>query len=225
MKRLLRQSLLTCIILLTVVPMAESSYFQHIKIYVHPELKAGKVSVHSVGILPFQVQNAREAAKIERALTSVLKTVLGQHGCTVVKSVFTEEAQATDTELKYTFADVERQFDMLDSKILKEPQLVQEGRYTMGDVVNKLDPEGTADALVFVRAGMQEKSHRALLETFTNLVFNTEIAVVDARTGNVLYYANLIDENPIGVSQEPEKRLVKPITKVFNEFPGTANGK
>jgi hypothetical protein len=225
MKRLLWQGLLTCVALLTFVSPLESSLLQHVKAYAHPDLKTGKVSVHSVGILPFQVQNTANAEKIEKALTSILQDVLRQHGCTVVKSMFTEEALTADTELKYTFVDVGRQFDTLNAQIVKKPQDMQEGRYTMGYVVNKLNPDGAADALVFVRAGNEERTYRALLETFTKLVFSAEIAVVDARTGDVLYYTDLTDEHIIGVDSKPEQRLVKPITKAFKEFPGTASGK
>lgn len=220
MKHLLLQCFLTGFALLLVPRLAEPSFFQHTKAYVHPDLKAGKFSVRSVLILPPQIEvgrgpvEARADAErgIEAEFAHDLARVLEDHGCHVLEDKFTQEALANDIQRRYMLADFRGQADMLEAEIARKPEDVGTGRYTMGYIVNKLDPNAQADALIFVSGGI------------SGLWFLAEIAVVDTRTGDVLYYATLIDKDGPDVLKKPE-RLAKPIDEAFKEFPGKSNEK
>lgn len=136
-----------------------------------------------------------------------VQAALKQHGCVVLKNVFTKKALAADVELKYTFVDIRNQFDTLDAIIKQEPEDVETGRFSMGYIVNKLNPGGTADALVFMRA-------------YLGGSFFAEIVVVDARNGNIPYYVTVRDQRAKLVAKKPE-RLVTLIGKAFEQFPGS----
>jgi hypothetical protein len=220
MKHFLWQCFLTGLALLLVPRLAEPSFFQHTKAYEHPDLKAGKVSVRSVLILPPRIEvergpidaRADEGRRLEAEFARDLARVLEDHGCHVLEDKFTQEALASDIQRRYMLADFRGQADMLDAEIARKPENVQTGRYTMGYIVNKLDPNAEADALIFVRGGIY------------GLWFMADIAVVDARTGNVLYYATLSDKNAPDVLKKPE-RLAKPMNEAFKKFPGKSSGK
>lgn len=220
MKRFLLQASLTMLALLLVSPWAYSSIFQHIKACTNPDLKAGKVSVHSVRILPFWVDSQTKAPEIKEALTQILQSVLKQHGCSVLEGKFSEKALAGNIELKYTVADLEKQFDTLDSIIEEQPLDVEKGRFSLGYVVNKLNPGESTDALVFVHSGIGP----VVIFSYVKVAFFADIAIVDARTGNILYYAKLSDERIDLVLKKPE-RLTTPVTKAFKHFPGTTKTK
>jgi hypothetical protein len=220
MKKFLWQCFLTGFALLLVPSLAEPSFFQHTKAYVHADLKAGRVSVRSVLILPPQIDvgrgpvDARPDAerRIEAEFARDLASALEDHGCHVLEDRFTPEALASDIQRRYMLADFRGQADTLEAEIARKPEDIGTGRYTMGYIVNHLDLNAEADALIFVSGGI------------SGLWFLAEIAVVDARTGNVLYYATLIDKDGPDVLKKPE-RLAKPINEAFKMFPGTSSGK
>lgn len=214
MKRSLFQASIMTLALLLAASWAYSSIFQHIKACRNPDLKSGKVSVHSVRILPFWVDSEKKAPEIKEALTQILQSVLKQHGCSVLRDKFSEKALDANIDLKYTVADLEKQFDTLDTIMVNQPIDVEKGRFSMGYVVNKLNPGEAADALVFVHSGIGP----VVIFSYVKVAFFADIAVVDARTGNVLYYAKLSDERFDLVIKKPE-RLTTPVTKAFKHFP------
>lgn len=235
MKNFLLKTLLAGLALTLAAPLGSASFFQQVKTYENAELKAGKVTIHSVIILPPQIEMRKSKVKsseelpdvehkLEETVPRILREVLSQHHCSVLKGRFSKKVLISNTNLKYTLADLQKQFDTLDTKIERKPEDVRQGRFSLGYAVDKLNPGGEADAVIFVRGNGELKTGgKMLVSGLTGhgaaMQFLTEIAVVDARTGKVLYYTYVIERRPDLLVKRPA-RLTKPITKGFKKFPG-----
>ncbi len=193
--------------------------------YESPEMKAGQVHVQSVLILPPEVSLAKSGFKssdplleeshdIELRLSAYVAQILREHGYTAVTNPFTTQALDADSDLKYALGDLQKQFDSLDILIWKKSKDVRKDRFTMGAAVNKINPGGAADVLVFTRGdGRQITGGLMAAEIIGGFgpspYFHLQIAVVDARTGSVLYYGkNNVGDNFPGA-----------VRWIFKDFP------
>ena len=199
----------------------------------HPDLKSGKTVLKNALIVPPNVRIVKsgvksneemieESRQIENALSPVIADVLQERQCAVNNQVLTTDALEKDTELKYAVADLQKRFDEIFSQLQRKPKDIRKGRFTMGDEVAKLNPGGTADALVFVRGfgsistgGKLFLSAMAGAAAYSGTVYH--IVVVDARTGTVLYYGVALQggnpaKNPAGSKKSVERS--------FKNFPG-----
>lgn len=196
----------------------------------HPDLKAGKLKPMRLHVLPPQVEVVRlgmksteglieESQKVEQALPGILNNVFTQRGFTLVPSPFTKEALSQDEEVKYALADIQKQFDAIFPQIAKKPKDIRKGRFTMGDEVSKFG--AGADAILFVRAHGQLSTGGK--KTFAILIggpgavdlYTVDTVMVDAHTGNVLYYARTLSTG--NFVKEPD-RMTKPIEGSHKNF-------
>jgi len=143
-------------------------------------------------------------------------------GCKAVAGPSTDETPNGDNDMKYALPDLQKQFDLLDRELWKKHRDVRKGRFTMGDTVNKLNPGGGTDALVFTRVYDQEVTGGEIAMVIfsgfgSSPDFVLEIAVVDARTGIVLYYGRDSALN----DKKASTVLVRDILK---KFPCSAGG-
>jgi len=194
------QRIATIILLAFLAMPAWSQQFEH------PDLKSGKAVVKTLVLLPPNVRivkngvkSTEEMVEESRAAESVLPPLiteaLNKKHCEVNDKAFAGDALEKDADLKYAVADLQKRFDEVLPQIQKKPKDVRKGRFTLGDEVAKLNPGGTADALVFIRGfGQQVTGGKAFLSAmahtynFSGTIYH--IAVVDAHTGNVLYYGS-----------------------------------
>jgi hypothetical protein len=204
----------------------------------HPDLKSGKAVVKNVVIVPPNVKFVKSGVKsveemtevsrdLENALPPLISEALIKKHCDVNDKVFAGEALEKDPDLKYAVADLQKRFDEVLPQLQKKPKDVRKGRFTLGEDVAKLNPGGTAAALIFVRGfGQTVTGGKAFLSamahTYTYSGIFYHIAVVDAHTGNVLYYgvANGLGG---GGMVKTSKGAGKSLEKFFKNFPdGTA---
>ncbi|MCI0624306.1 MAG: mannose-6-phosphate isomerase [Acidobacteria bacterium] len=168
-----------------------------------------------------------EAQQVEAALPGIIANVLQQSGCQVLPDPFTSASLEQNTELRYALADLQSQFDKLSEQFQKKPKDVRKGRFTLGDEVLKLNP-GSADALIFVRANgylsTGGKKVFAALVGGPGLYENVfvSIAVVDARTGALLYLGRSLT---MGNFAKNTESMAKPIEKSFKNFAKAAKVK
>jgi hypothetical protein len=197
----------------------------------HPDLKSGKTMVKNVVILPPNVKIVKNGVKaveeltevsrdLENALPPLITEALNQKHCEVNDKAFTSDALEKDSDLKYAVADLQKRFDEVLPQIQKKPKDVRKGRFTLGDDVAKLNPGGTADALLFVRGFGQEVTGGkaflgALAHTYTPTGAVYYIAVVDAHNGAVLYYG-IAYTGPRDPARRPAKKTLE---KFFKNFP------
>jgi hypothetical protein len=199
----------------------------------HPDLKSGKVVLKNVVILPPSVKMMKSGVKgneemieesraFEGALPPVVTSVLQQHQCTVDDKLLSPETEEKDPDIRYAIADLQKQFDEMLPQLERKPKDIRKGRFTMGDEVAKLNPGGALDALVFVRgAGQVNTGGKMFLTAMAGgAVYNVvvyHIAVVDARSGAVLYYGVALQA---GDPVKNPKGFQKSIEKLFKNFPG-----
>lgn len=192
----MQRKLITLILLL--FPATVWAQFQN------PDLKKGKVAVKNVVLLPANitilksgVKSNEEVLDISRKLEDIVPPVIAgalrQHGCTVDDAAFSTDVLERNPDLKYGLADMQKRFADLYPKLRKNPKDVLKGRFTLGDEVARLNPSGATDALIFVQGvGKVTTGGKRWLGGTTSIIDTDnakyDIAVVDARTGLVLYY-------------------------------------
>ena len=204
----------------------------------HPDLKSGKAVVKNLVIVPPNVKVVKNGVKaveemtemsrdLENALPPLITEALNQKHCEVNDKAFSSDALEKDSDLKYAVADLQKRFDEVLPQMQRKPKDVRKGRFTLGDEVAKLNPGGTADALIFVRGyGQMVTGGKAFLSamahTYTYSGIFYHIAVVDAHTGNVLYYG-IANGLGGGGMVKTSKGAGKSLEKFFKNFPdGTA---
>ena len=199
----------------------------------HPDLKSGKAVVKNVVILPPNVRIVKNGVKaveemtaesraLELALAPLIVGGLNSRHCDVNDKAFSNDALEKDADLKYAVADLQKKFDEMLPQLERKPKDIRKGRFTLGDDVAKLNPGGTADALVFARGHGQivtggKAFLTAMAHTYTGSFANYEIAVVDARSGNILYFGTVLTPTE-SITNNPQKSQ-KWFNSFFKKFP------
>jgi len=139
-----------------------------------------------------------QSRQLETAFQRVANSLLAAKGCTVLPDLLASASPGNDSDLKYAIADLEKSFDQLQAKISKKSKDVPRGRFTLGDEVSKVNPDGSADALLFIRGqGLLTTGGERTFDIMTGGVvglliaedrLSLQAAVVDARTGTVIGY-------------------------------------
>jgi hypothetical protein len=171
----------------------------------HPDLKSGKKHVTNIILMPIQAEINKvgmkgpepmmeESRRVEKEMTPVVVDVLRKLSCSVDDKALGPEVLASDSELRYIVDDLQKQYDATTIQMVKKSKDVRKGRFSLGDSVAKLPGGEKADALLFVRASGQVLTggKKAFGWLVTGQVFDVVqmlFGVVDARTGEVLYFA------------------------------------
>jgi len=196
-----------------------------------PDLASGKKAVHTVLIIPAQVNIVKsgmkgnetlvaESRSIEQALSPLVGSVLAQIGCQVLPDMFNEEALEKNPDVKYALADLQSRFDKMGEQMSRKLKDVSKGRFTMGDDVANFSPGATADALVFIRGqGVISTGGKKAFGLVTGVGgysgVGIDIALVDAQSGALLYYA--LSGTGGDFVNQPD-RMKKPIENSFKKF-------
>lgn len=198
--------------------------------FLHPKVTAKQIVIRNVVILPAKVDIVRTglkgpegmaaeseelSARVEKTLTEVLATQ---------KKINTVSGPAAspdgDAKAKYAMADIQAKFDDLLPKIQKKRGDVTKGRFTLGDEVLNLNLDKGADAIVFIRGQGQKltsgKTAFVILVGGMPAYLRLQITIVDARTGDVLLYADPIRS---GDPTAPTDQLRKMIEKAIKKLP------
>jgi len=197
----------------------------------HPDLTSHKKQVHSLLFMPAQVKLTKvgmkgaepmieESAQTEVALSAVVMKVLRELGYKVNQGALTPEDLQKDQDLRYTVDDLQERFDNELQRMSKKAKDVRKGRFTLGDEVTKLQAGEGVDALLFVRAEGQietgsRKAFGALVAGGVYDMAFMHFGVVDAKTGDVLYFARPIALRNIAKDSEKTEGVVR---KSFKNF-------
>ena len=199
--------------------------------FLHP--KIGKeTAIRNVVILPAKVDIVRsgmkgpegmaaESEELSLRVEKVVAEVLAAQ-----KKIVALNAPAPSdggAQAKYTVADMQAKFDDLLPKIVKKRSDVKKGRFTMGDEVLNLNIDKNADAIVFIRGAGQKltsgKTAFNLLVGGVPAYLRLQIAIVDARSGEVLLYTDpILGGDPTTAND----RLRKALEKGFKKLPGVS---
>jgi hypothetical protein len=197
----------------------------------HPDLKSGKKQVRSMVLMPVQVEITKvgmkgaepmmeESRQTEQALTPVIGTVLHNLGYKLDMESLSRGTLEKDPDLRYTVDDLQKKFDEELKQMNRKSKDVRKGRFTLGDEVAKLPAGEKVDALLFVRAEGEVLTggKKAFGWLVTGAAFDTAMmhfGVVDARTGDVLYFAKPVMVKNIAKKSEEAAGSVK---KSFKNF-------
>jgi len=173
--------------------------------FAHPELKSGSRHVQKLMIMPIQVQLTKlgmkgselmteESMQAQKSLTPVLAGIFRQQGYRVDEATVSPAALETDADLRYTVDDLQKKFDDVLKIMKHKAGDVRKGRFSLGDNVTKLAAGENVDALLFVRASGRlltggRKAYSLLVNPLCWDNITMYIGLVDAQTGNVLYFA------------------------------------
>ena len=175
-----------------------------------PKLKSQEVKVHNLYVLPPIVNMTKQGVKGSEGMGKEEEDAAGTVGTSVsaalkatgltAETPFTEDALKDNNDLKYAVADVQKKFDEIAPQLYKKPKDVRKGRFTLGDMVAALNSKGTADALVMVRSdGVKQTKGKAFMSgglvgmaTSGKATFTTRVALVDAKSGDILYLCTYI---------------------------------
>jgi len=199
----------------------------------HPKLKSKEVAIRKVIILPPKIEIVRqgmkggegmlkESAEVSAAVHKMVAQAFRDKKMEALDGPSAPEAAQENETQRHSLADVQNRYDTLAANLFKKPKDVNKGRFTMGDEVVNFNPDGAADALVFIRGSGTELTGGK--KTFGILVYGATrsslfftISLVDARTGDVLYLANV---RALGnIVKETEKTLAKPLAKSLKKLP------
>jgi hypothetical protein len=199
--------------------------------FVHPDLMSRKKQVHFLLLMPVQVQLTKlgmkgpepmmeESLQTEHALTPVIANVLQQLGYKLDQESLAPAALEKDPDLRYAVDDLQKRFDGELDRMNRKAKDVRKGRFTLGDEVTKLSAGEGVDALLFVRAKGQvltggKKAFGALVAGPKNDTAFMHFGVVDARTGDVLYFARPVVLR--NIAKDPEKTTGN-VKKSFKNF-------
>jgi hypothetical protein len=197
----------------------------------HPDLKSHKKQVRSFLFMPAQVKLTKvgmkgaepmmeESRQTEVALSSVIVRVLRELGYKVDQEALAPAVLQKDSDLRYTVDDLQKKFDDELQLMNRKAKDVRKGRFTLGDEVTKLPAGEGVDALLFVRAEGQvltggKKAFGILVTGAASDVAMMHFGVVDAKTGDVLYFARPVALRNIAKDSEKTAGVVK---KSFKNF-------
>jgi hypothetical protein len=203
----------------------------------HPDLKSGKKHVQSLVFMPVQVQLTRlgmkgsepmmeESRQTEQDLTLVIADVLHELGYKLDQTSLGPAALENDADLRYTVDDLQKKFDAELERMNHKAKDVRKGRFTLGDAVARLPAGEGMDALLFVRAKGQVLTggKKAFGILVAGAKFDTafmRFGVVDARTGDVLYFARPVVLRNIAKDSEKTSGAIK---KSFRNFAKASPG-
>jgi hypothetical protein len=201
--------------------------------YAHPSLKSKEKTVRKLLLLPPRVQIQRqgmkgsegmikEAGDFGQAVSSLVAGQLAQEGCEVIFNQAVREPSTSDENTKFALTDIQNKYDRIEAVISRKPKDVRKGRFSIGDDVLAMNLAERGDALVFVRVnGIVLTKGRKIFGLLVpgTLPWSTvfiSIALVDSKTGDVLYFSKI---KAIGdFVGAPEQVLSKPVRKSFKNF-------
>lgn len=229
LKQLRTAVLFTAVMLATaILPAAARAQF------LHPKVAKKETTIRNVVILPAKVSVVRDSMKGPEGMAAESETV-SERVTKMVSDALSKKQVATldgpvpaagdsEAQEKYNVADIQSRYDDLLPKIQKKRSDVKKARFTIGDEVLNLNLDKNADAIVFIRGqGKKETSGKTAFRLFVGGVpayLQVNIAIVDARTGEVLLYTDgVITGDPTA----NENSLRHAITKSLKKLPATSS--
>jgi TonB family protein len=198
----------------------------------HRDLKSGQKRIHLVVLAPMRIDLTgmsmkgaepmmKEARETELPLTLEIEAALRDLGYPLDAESLSIEAQAKDADLRYAVDDLQKKFDAELQLMHRKSKGVRKGRFSLGDEIAKLPLSDKVDALLFVRArGQVLTENKKAFGTFVagprSDLAVMDFGLVDARTGDVLYFArSKVAANLVEDSED----VAAGIAKAFADLP------
>jgi hypothetical protein len=217
-----RIGIVTLVLLCTTGVATGRIYFY--RAHLHPKLLKHQTAIHKVVILPpllsyMQVgmkgvdSMTPEAEQLTEKLFSIVESELTARG------VEPYRAPAGD-EHKFAIADLQAKFDSVRVQVTRRPSRVDQGRISLGDVVAAFAPAKGADAIAMVR-GTAVKATAAKIAIGLGMGamsgFQGEIALIDARTGELLAWTRVLRSGD--VSRKSRESVADSVRNALRDVP------
>jgi hypothetical protein len=203
--------------------------------FLHPKITSKQTTIRTVVVLPAKVNVVRDSMKGPEGMAAesdelstrvekiIVEVLLKQKHVTTLPAPAAGAGQG-DAQANYNVADFQTKFDDLLPKIMKKRSDVKKGRFSIGDEVLNLNLEKSADAIIFIRGeGKKLTGGKAAFNVLvggTPAYLKLNIGVLDARTGEVLLYA---DPSFKGDPTTAVDRLRKALENGFKKLPAVTS--
>jgi hypothetical protein len=205
----------------------------------HPRLRNGELKLRRVLVLPPGVAVMQQgiAGKepldqdtehLMKRLTQAAITALAAQGLEAVPNPYTRERLLQDEQLRYELADLQARYDLQATNMHRDKKALARGEFSFGKEVAHLNQQDQADAFLLLRAYGSDptlaKTTFALLVPFGGTAFSTlylSLALLDARTGDVLYLTGQTLSGNFRAEAKADKLLAKALAKALKKLPAT----
>ncbi len=225
----LRTAVIAAAVMITAAVLPSAARAQ----FLHPKIAKKETTIRKVVVMPAKVDIVRDSMKgpegmaaeseaVSERVAKLVSDALSNKQVTTLSGPVSVSGEG-DAQQKYTVADIQSRYDDLLPKIMKKRSDVKKARFTMGDEVLNLNLDKNADAIVFIRGtGQKQTSGKTAFRLLVGGVpayLKINIAIIDARTGEVLLYTDgLITGDPTA----NEGSLRNAITKSLKKLPGVS---
>lgn len=207
---------------------------------VHPRLQSGEVKLRRVLILPPGLAVVQQGiakaeyldqptAELTARLSAALPVAFAAKGLAVVPNPFSSAVLQQDPQLQYELADLQARYDLQAPALHQDKRAWQHGEFTFGKDVaalNRAVSGEPADALLLVRGYGADptlaKTAFALLVPFGGTPVTTlylSLALLDARTGDVLWLTRQTLSGNFRQSAKADKLLAQGLAKALKSLP------
>jgi hypothetical protein len=145
------------------------------------------------------------------------------------------ESGASDDEVRQVVLQIQQKYDEVSAKLNSKPKDIGKSRYTLGDQVSLLPCAAKSDVLVFVEGeGEVLTGGKKTMSMFIGGAANSNATLIltmaDAKTGEILTFARLVNINGVAGGQkfmdDTEKAYGKALDKQLGKMKvGQGSGK
>ncbi len=230
--RYLRISVLLALAAVLLAPTAFASHKNEDLHYVSPKLESGADAIHSVCVVPGEMQLTKAGMKGKEGmeqesenwgnvLQGIVETHLKAADVEVVSSAISPEQLDANPDAQQLVLQVQKKYDSVATQLERHAKDIKKDRFTLGDEVAILPCSGKSDALVFFHAEGElstggKKAFDALI-TGHREEANLRISLVDSKTGDVLALIRIQREGD-RFEKNPEKAYGKALDKELKKI-------
>lgn len=213
------------------VPAAFAGHKNENLYYVSPKLASGADAIHSVCVVPGEMQLTKvgmkgkegmekESEEWANALQNIVEAHLKAANVEVVSSTISPDQLDANPEAQQLVLQVQKSYDSVATQLERHPKDIKKDRFSLGDEVAILPCSAKSDALVFFHA--EGEMLTGGKKAFSLLVRQTEeanlrISFVDAKTGDVLALIRMQREGERS-EKNPEKAYGKALDREFKKI-------
>jgi hypothetical protein len=186
--------------------------------YEHPKVKSGEFAIHSACMIPAEGKLSKQGVKGREGmakesddwstnLQNVVEAHLKSAGVSLMPAISAGQSGASDDEVRQIVLQIQQKYDEVAAKLNSKPKDIGKSRYTLGDQVTLLPCAANADVLVFVEGEGQvltggKKAMGMLFGGAANSGATLILTMADAKTGEILTFARLVNINGFGGSEQ-----------------------
>ncbi len=200
--------------------------------YVSPKLATGEAAIHSVCVVPGEMQLTKvgmkgkegmekESEQWADALQGIVEAHLKAAEVEVVSSAISPDQLDTNPDAQQLVLEVQKSYDNVATQLEKHPKDIKKHRFSLGDEVAILPCSAKSDALVFFHAEGDvltngKKAFSLLVKTAPEEA-NLRLSFVDSKSGDVLTLVRIQREGE-RFEKNPEKAYGKALDREFKKI-------